>query len=330
MTRRTLFLLVIGFILAWGCGQVTPAIPPLQLGPPINCPPGQNCFILQYPDRDPGPGAQDFGCGRMTYDGHKGTDFAIPDQRVMTQGVEVTAAAAGTVLRSRDGVVDRRIQGGQPPAEIQGIECGNGVVIDHGQDWQTQYCHLRQGSVAVKPGDTVTEGQVLGLVGVSGQASFPHVHLSVRHQGQVIDPFVGPGAAPGCQGPKQSLWKSPLAYIPTGLIRAGFAPKLPELDELWSGAFSEPTLPVTSPAIVFWVQVYGVLAGDREQIQLFDPNGTVAADLERSLSKSQRIWASSIGKRGTPTPLLPGRWQGKYQLIRDGKTLIDVEQDVRL
>ena len=328
--RRLLFLLLIGIALALGYGWVTQATAPLKLGRPIACPPNQNCFVLLYPDRDPGPGAQDFGCGRMTYDGHKGTDFAIPDERVMAQGVKVTAVAAGKVLRVRDGVPDRRIQGNRPPREIQGTECGNGVVLDHGRDWQTQYCHLRQGSVLVQPGDPVTEGQAIGLVGVSGQASFPHVHLVVRHQGQVVDPFVGPGAKAGCRAPKRPLWKSVLAYQPTGLIRAGFAPQLPKLDPLWSGAFADPTLPVTSPAVVFWVQTYGVLEGDQEQLRLFDPNDQVVAEFKRSLPKSQRVWVSSIGKRGTRTPLIPGRWSGTYQLSRDGAVLVELEQEVRL
>lgn len=330
MMRRAFFFLVMGFLLALGCGQVAPAAPSLQLGLPIACPTNQNCFILQYPDRDPGPGSQDFGCGRMTSNGHQGTDFAIPDEQVMAQGVQVTAAAAGNVLRIRDGVPDRRLRGDQPAAEIQGVECGNGVVVDHGQGWQTQYCHLRRGSVAVQPGDLITEGQSLGLVGVSGQASFPHVHLTVWHQGQVVDPFVGLDAKPGCQGPQHPLWKSPLPYTPTGLIRAGFAPTLPDLEALWSGEFKQTMLPATTPAVVFWVQTYGVLEGDREQIQLFDPKGEVAAELDRSLSKSQRVWVSAIGKRGTQTPLIPGRWHGKYQLTRDGTVLVDVEQDIRL
>ena len=97
----------------------------------------------------------DFGCGRQTYDGHKGTDFAIPDEQAMARGVNVLAAQGGTVLRVRDGVVDRRIQTEADKKTVEGTECGNGVVIDHssipnGAGWETQYCHLRQGSVQVK------------------------------------------------------------------------------------------------------------------------------------------------------------------------------------
>ena len=89
----------------------------------------------------PGPAATDFTCGPLSYDGHDGTDIALPTRAAMAEGVAVLAAAPGTVTGIRDGIADFA-------PVIQGKECGNGVVIDHGAGWVTQYCHLRQGSVA--------------------------------------------------------------------------------------------------------------------------------------------------------------------------------------
>jgi len=63
------------------------------LNPPVDCTLGETCFIQNFVDRDPGPGAADFTCGPMTYDGHKGTDFALPSLAAMRQGVDVLAAA---------------------------------------------------------------------------------------------------------------------------------------------------------------------------------------------------------------------------------------------
>ena len=60
-----------------------------QFGQPIDCTLGKDCFILLYFDREPGRTAVDFGCGRQTYDGHDGTDFAIPDAKAMAKGVPV-------------------------------------------------------------------------------------------------------------------------------------------------------------------------------------------------------------------------------------------------
>ena len=50
---------------------------PLPLSLPVDCEPGVDCWVLNYVDADAGPGRADFACGRMTYDGHKGTDIAL-------------------------------------------------------------------------------------------------------------------------------------------------------------------------------------------------------------------------------------------------------------
>jgi hypothetical protein len=63
--------------------------------------------VVNYVDTDAAPERfADFRCGRRTYDGHDGTDFAVRDQLAMEQGVKVLAAADGTVLRLRDGIRD--------------------------------------------------------------------------------------------------------------------------------------------------------------------------------------------------------------------------------
>ncbi|MEO0802511.1 MAG: M23 family metallopeptidase [Cyanobacteria bacterium J06642_2] len=303
-----------------------------KLGLPISCTLGEDCFILQYFDRDPGPGATDFSCGRMTSDGHDGTDFAISDEQTMASGIPVLAAEKGTVLRIRDGIPDLRLEGDSDLSALEGSECGNGAIVDHGGGWETQYCHLRQGSVTVAPGDQISQGDVLGFVGESGLASFPHVHFTVRHQNEEVDPFVGLVPPANCQDqPRQPLWKTEVTYSPTGLIRAGFSDRPPEIAELWAGQFDGSRLPKDSSAIVFWTHIYGVLEGDIEQIQLLDPSGTVVAENQQSLSKSQRIWTSFIGKRANSNnDFAAGTWHGRYVLERDGEILIQSETAIEL
>ena len=182
------------------------------LGWPIDCSLGESCFLLNYLDADPGPGAQDFTCGPLSYDGHKGTDIALPTFAEMRAGVAVLAAAPGVVRGTRDGMPDLGLDA-TPPDQLAGEECGNGVVLDHGNGWETQYCHLREGSVTVTQGETVEAGQVLGLVGLSGKTQYPHVHLSVRRDGREIDPFDSDGAR-SCgsdDGPGDDLWAAPPA-----------------------------------------------------------------------------------------------------------------------
>lgn len=298
---------------------------------PIDCQLDRDCFILLYSDRDPSPQAVDFGCGRQTYDGHKGTDFAIPDEGAMARGVAVEAAAAGKVLRVRDGVSDRRVRNQADQDAVKNTECGNGVVIDHGNGWETQYCHLRNGSLAVQAGSVVGPDTVLGMVGESGLASFPHVHISFRYQGQVIDPFVGTNAGPGCKIAREPIWQEPLSYKPTGLIRAGFSAEAPDLDALWEGRFSETVLPANIPVLFFWVQAYGVLEGDKELYQVFDPTGNVVIDSSKAIESDAKTWMGYAGKRNNPQgSLLPGTWRGEYRLVRDGKVLVDVKKEVKL
>ncbi|MCU0542307.1 MAG: M23 family metallopeptidase [Oscillatoriaceae cyanobacterium Prado104] len=302
-----------------------------QFGQPIDCTLGKDCFVMLYFDRDPGPAAVDFGCGRQTYNGHDGTDFAIPDEKIMAQGVPVIASAAGKVLRARDGVADRRLQTSTDKANIEGIECGNGMVIDHGNGWEAQYCHLRKGSLVVKPGMQVAKGTKLGLVGTSGMTSFPHVHVTFRYQGKAVDPFVGTDAKSGCNTARNPIWDKPIDYISTGLIRAGFAPKPPDIEAVWQGQFSETKLPANSPALLFWVQSYGVLAGDREHYKLFDPNGQIVADRANEIKAPSRTWLGYLGKRNNPnSPLTSGVWRAEYRLTRGDRVLTNITREVEL
>ena len=113
--------------------------------------------MQQYVDHDPSPKASDFSCSFLTYDGHKGTDFGLRDPALLDRGVFVVAAAAGRVVARRDGVIDK-IYTAEDAERVDKIECGNGVVIQHDDGWQTQYCHMKQGSVNVTKGQIVAQG----------------------------------------------------------------------------------------------------------------------------------------------------------------------------
>ena len=70
---------------------------------PVGCSYGKNCWVVNYVDVDPAEDmAKDFKCNRKTYDGHKGTDFALGSVAQMNEGVDVLAAASGRILRVRD------------------------------------------------------------------------------------------------------------------------------------------------------------------------------------------------------------------------------------
>ena len=103
----------------------------IALSLPIDCEPGQSCWIMNYADTDPGPGAQDFACGPRTYDGHGGTDFGLRDLAAMDEGVAVLAAAPVEVIGVRDEMPD--VSSREVGTDVlQGKLCGNGVRLDHG------------------------------------------------------------------------------------------------------------------------------------------------------------------------------------------------------
>lgn len=323
--------LLLGLLTFFGCVQLSQSRSSFQLALPIDCQLGKDCFIFHYVDVEPDEREIDVNCGRQTYNNHKGTDFGIPNLNVMEKGVKVLAVAPGEVKRVRDGVSDKLVVNQTDVNEVEGQECGNGMVIDHGNGWETQYCHLKQGSVLVKPGDKVEEGTVLGLVGASGKASFPHVHLTVRHENKIIDPFSGNEAISGCETNKNPLWKSKIEYQGTGLINAGFAPTVPESVELWQGNFLDKQLALNSQALVFWVHLFGILEGDTESFTLIDPNQKVMIEEENPANQSYRNWVSYVGKKNSDNnPLISGTWLGKYQLKRNSKVIVELTKEVEL
>ena len=84
-------------------------------------------------------------------------------------GAEILAAASGTVVTS---------------GWVSGY--GNYTVIDHGGGLMTAYGH--QSSFAVSVGDVVTQGQVIGYVGSTGNSTGPHLHFEVYVNGATVDP----------------------------------------------------------------------------------------------------------------------------------------------
>jgi len=100
-------------------------------------------------------------------------------------GKELYAVGNGTVVYARDGVKDIEITTQKPPVTVDSA-LGNGVVIDLGNKKYACYGHMVNGSVRVKVGDTVTEGQVIGLMGNTGNSDAPHLHFQVITDNPVV------------------------------------------------------------------------------------------------------------------------------------------------
>ena len=290
-----------------------------EFSQPIDCTLGVDCHIQNYVDRDPGPGTADVACGHLTYDGHDGTDFALPTLAAMQAGVAVLAAAPGTVRGVRDGMPDIAIS--DPAAQpLEGRDCGNGIAIDHGNGWETQYCHLKQGSLSVQPGDRVDAGQELGLVGLSGNTEFPHVHLAIRKDGAERDPFA-PDATTTCGAPTpDTLWADPVAYDPFGFTALGFATAVPEFAAIKQGLPSPATLPSDAPALVIWASYFGPRAGDQLTLSITGPQGEVISQTI-PVDRSQALAFRAIGKRLPPGGWPAGNYSGEVVMMRGAEEL---------
>lgn len=127
----------------------------------------------------PGRTSSLFGLKR-SYDGgpvesyHKGIDISAP------QGTPVKSTAKGRVVLCGTVKAGFRVH-------------GNTVVIDHGQGLTTIYMHLH--TIAVKEGEGVEKGAVIGTVGHTGISTAPHLHWGTYLYGTSVDPQLFEGKA---------------------------------------------------------------------------------------------------------------------------------------
>jgi murein DD-endopeptidase MepM/ murein hydrolase activator NlpD len=97
---------------------------------------------------------------------HNGVDFGA------VLGTPVYAASHGTVEHV----------GPHGPS-------GNLVLLTHGGGIETGYAHLSRFAPGLKPGDKVETRQLVGFVGSTGRSTGPHLHFSVKKNGQFVDPL---------------------------------------------------------------------------------------------------------------------------------------------
>lgn len=312
----------------WGKTAAAEDKPP-RLAIPVDCTPDVDCWVVNYVDLDPSSDTKDYACGKATYDNHKGTDFAIRDKNVMRAGVKVLAAAPGIVMNVRDGMKDLDVLDGLNKELVRKRECGNGVSIDHGGGWVTQYCHLRRGSVRVKKGQHVETGAPLGMVGQSGMAAFPHLHIQLSRDKILVDPFIGPDGKETCKLSPNHVWSdeaiSHLAYKPTAIYLAGFAAKPPKAKAIHDGHHQDEVLSHRAPALVFWSDVFNIKAKDRVTQKITKPDGTELIVHSKVMSRTQARRMFFAGKPRKGLFWDKGIYKGETRIERttdDGKTEI--------
>ncbi len=107
--------------------------------------------------------SSDFGARRGGGRYHKGIDFDVPE------GIDVMASHEGiTRFSGWDGAY------------------GKIVILGHESDYETAYAHLCE--CYVEENETVRQGQIIGRVGCTGNATGSHLHFELRKNGEPVDP----------------------------------------------------------------------------------------------------------------------------------------------
>ena len=164
---------------------------PVVIGPPLR---GSDWMAVNGPGRDSGHRraliategsariAQRFGIDWVQMHPAGGTfqGDAKDNKSYRAYGAEVLAVANGLVVATKDGIPENvpGITSRAVPITSETVG-GNHIVLDLGGGRYAFYAHFQPGSLKVKVGDRVTRGQVIGLVGNSGNSTEPHLHFHI-------------------------------------------------------------------------------------------------------------------------------------------------------
>ncbi|MEA3351315.1 MAG: peptidoglycan DD-metalloendopeptidase family protein, partial [Chloroflexota bacterium] len=182
-------------VLAWAGNRLDLTDPQIETGAWVMIPNGQReiqQWIIPVPARgSAGVSTGMYGAGACAggYDGIYGSGaFIWPTNYHTISGndywsghlaIDIGVATGGPIVASDSGVI-----------MFAGWAVGGygfAVAIDHGNGYQTLYAHLS--SVNVSCGQSVRQGQFIGLGGSTGNSTGPHLHFEVRYQGGFVNPW---------------------------------------------------------------------------------------------------------------------------------------------
>ncbi len=274
---------------------------------PLGCQLERDCWIGNYVDRDPGSGIRDYGAGAITYDGHTGTDYLVNGFSAMDAGIDVLAAAGGTVIGIQDGFPDRCREDCTTPPNL--------ILIVHPDETASAYVHLKRGSILVKEGDVVSRGQKIAEVGSSGDSSDPHLHFEVLRKDplRAVDPYANTG------DPHVTLWEKPTDYQGFGRpqIARMILSKSSEEVKSWSDDVQASSRFTSQDVLNVHLYGYRAPRGGKLEIRLLDAAGELAASQTEMIpvDAAYAHFSSPIPLEGVPA----GDWL--VLVLLDGRPL---------
>ncbi len=268
---------------------------------PLSSKPAKEYYTYIYVDQDPRTDHMvDYRGGQFIYDQHSGIDLGPASFSWMDAGYPILAMAPGVVTVVDDGNFDRET--------VIADRSGNGVVIDHGDGWQTVYWHFAANSITVKVGDTVTAGQLLGITGSSGTSGGVHLDFEVQHNFAAVETMYDPAKyyidPPLYQGDEDPI-----------VIDSGTSNYWPtDGDEWYEGLSGVSQFPTSGSGFAgAWFLVSNFPTGATVHIKWYRPDGTLAADQSYTpTSAVGEIVGRSLGMNTLQGA--PGTWEAVLEI----------------
>lgn len=214
----------------------------------------------------------DYNGGIRTYDGHRGTDYALWPfswNKLDEGAVQVVAAAAGVIAYKANGdATDHN-------CNVSSNDPWNYIGVVHADGRLTLYGHMRYNSLTSKGiGASVAQGEYLGTVASSGNSSGPHLHFEVRYGGYSNAEWIDPYAGPNSQA--ESLWKNQHPYLDSAINRIATHASPPSTPDPCQPTVTNLQDSFTTPRnIYFYVYYRDYQAALATQLKLYRPDGSL-------------------------------------------------------
>ncbi|MBP7688558.1 MAG: peptidoglycan DD-metalloendopeptidase family protein, partial [Thermoflexales bacterium] len=253
--------------------------------------------------------------GTRTYDGHRGTDYALYPfgwNKLEAGEVQVIAAAAGTIINKVN------VDPTDHNCIVSSNDPWNYVTVLHADGRLTIYGHLRYNSLTSKSiGQAVAQGEYLGTAASSGNSSGPHLHFEVRTGGftsnEWVDPYAGPNSQPA------SLWTNQRPYYDSAINKLATHAAPPGTPDACQPSIPNLQDSFTTPRTIYFYSYYRDFQGALPtQLKIYRPDGSTFQSWQyTSATAFSPLW-SAAWVFNFPVGAPSGTW--RFEAVYNGQT----------